>query len=156
MVVSFSFRNFDLSGNFCAGNYFYGIFPHPGLWKFGKIISSNFFRYNKSFLIFLSLQKMSPSKFEGIYAIKVRLYAVPNNQNGCSSMLITGDLSHRVVDELATLVDNIFSPLLSKQENHKDLPEVAVEDINSHVYSLRGTLYQVNHSSSFRGIRKYK
>lgn len=59
-------------------------------------------------------------------------------------MLILGDLSSRVVDQLATLVDNIFAPLLSKAENHKDLPDVAIQDICRHVHSLRGTLYQVN------------
>lgn len=58
-------------------------------------------------------------------------------------MLIVGDLSHRIVDQLATLVDNIFAPLLTKPENHKDLPEIAIQDICKHVHALRGTLYQV-------------
>lgn len=58
-------------------------------------------------------------------------------------MLIVGDLSHRIVDQLATLVDNIVAPLLTKSENHKDLPEVAIHDICKHVHALRGTLYQV-------------
>lgn len=61
----------------------------------------------------------------------------------CISMLILGDLSSRVVDQLATLVDNVFAPLLSKQQNHKDLPDIAIQDICRHVHSLRGTLYQV-------------
>lgn len=58
-------------------------------------------------------------------------------------MLIVGDLSHRIVDQLATLVDNVFAPLLTKPENHKDLPEIAIQDICKHVHALRGTLYQV-------------
>lgn len=58
-------------------------------------------------------------------------------------MLIVGDLSSRVVDQLATLVDNVFAPLLRKPDNHKDLPDVAVQDICRHVHALRGTLYQV-------------
>lgn len=69
---------------------------------------------------------------------------VPKDTEGCASMLIIGDLSNRVVDELATLVDNIFAPLLSKPENHRDLPEIAIQDISRHVHSIRGTLYQVN------------
>lgn len=69
---------------------------------------------------------------------------VPKDMEACSSMLIIGDLSNRVVDELATLVDNIFAPLLSKHENHKDLPDIAIQDIRRHVHSIRGTLYQVN------------
>lgn len=63
-------------------------------------------------------------------------------------MLLTGDLSHRVVDELATIVDNIFAPLLCKPDNHKELPAVAVQDISRHVHSLRGTLYQVRRIST--------
>lgn len=58
-------------------------------------------------------------------------------------MLIVGDLSHQIVDQLATLVDNVFAPLLTKPENHKDLPEIAIQDICKHVHALRGTLYQV-------------
>lgn len=69
---------------------------------------------------------------------------LPKEEEACSSMLILGDLSSWIVDQLATLVDNVFAPLLSKAENHKDLPDVAIQDICRHVHSLRGTLYQVN------------
>ncbi|KAK0086060.1 hypothetical protein PV325_003945 [Microctonus aethiopoides] len=80
---------------------------------------------------------------KGTYAVKVQMAPVPKDIEACSSMLIIGDLSNRVVDELATLVDNIFAPLLSKHENHKDLPDIAIQDIRRHVHSIRGTLYQV-------------
>ncbi|XP_014225178.1 dynein beta chain, ciliary [Trichogramma pretiosum] len=80
---------------------------------------------------------------KGVYAIKMRIAPIPKDKEACASMLLTGDLSHRVVDELATIVDNIFAPLLCKVENHRDLPTVAVQDISRHVHSLRGTLYQV-------------
>lgn len=83
-------------------------------------------------------------RLSGIYAVKVEKTPLPKDEEACSSMLILGDLSSRVVDQLATLVDNIFAPLLSKAENHKDLPDVAIQDICRHVHSLRGTLYQVN------------
>lgn len=79
----------------------------------------------------------------GTYAVKVRMTPVPKDVEGCASMLILGDLSNRVVDELATLVDNVYAPLLCKSENHKDLPEVAVQDISRQVHLIRGTLYQV-------------
>ena len=79
----------------------------------------------------------------GTYAVKVQVAPVPKEKEKCSEMLIMGDLSHRVVDQLATLVDNIFAPLLSKPENHKDLPEIAIQDICRHVHAIRGTLYQV-------------
>ncbi|KAL6263152.1 hypothetical protein P5V15_005953 [Pogonomyrmex californicus] len=80
---------------------------------------------------------------KGVYAIKIKQAPLLKDKEGCSAMLIMGDLSHRVVDQLATLVDNIFAPLLTKPENHKDLPEVAIHDICKHVHALRGTLYQV-------------
>lgn len=81
--------------------------------------------------------------YPGIYAVKVKQAPLAKEKEACSSMLILGDLSPRVVDQLATLVDNVFAPLLSKSENHKDLPIVAIQDICRHVHSLRGTLYQV-------------
>lgn len=76
--------------------------------------------------------------------MKVEHVPLPKEEEACSSMLILGDLSSWIVDQLATLVDNVFAPLLSKAENHKDLPDVAIQDICRHVHSLRGTLYQVN------------
>lgn len=79
----------------------------------------------------------------GIYAVKIKVAVVPKDQEECRSMLILGDLSHRIVDELATLIDNILAPLLTNPANHKNLPEVAVQDIRKHVHVLRGTLYQV-------------
>lgn len=79
----------------------------------------------------------------GVYAVKVKQAPLAKDKEGCSAMLIVGDLSYRIVDQLATLVDNIFAPLLTKPENHKDLPEVAIQDMCRHVHSLRGTLYQV-------------
>ncbi|KOC63714.1 Dynein beta chain, ciliary [Habropoda laboriosa] len=80
---------------------------------------------------------------KGIFAVKVRQTPLSKEKEACSSMLILGDLSSRIVDQLATLVDNVFAPLLSKSENHKDLPDVALQDISRHVHALRGTLYQV-------------
>ncbi|KYN05431.1 Dynein beta chain, ciliary [Cyphomyrmex costatus] len=80
---------------------------------------------------------------KGVYAVKVTQAPLPKDKEACSAMLIVGDLSHRIVDQLATLVDNVVAPLLTKPENHKDLPEVAIHDICKHVHALRGTLYQV-------------
>ncbi|KAJ8682462.1 hypothetical protein QAD02_018254 [Eretmocerus hayati] len=86
---------------------------------------------------------MPCARTKGIYAIKMKPSPIPKERDDCVAMLLTGELSHRVVDELATLVDNIFAPLLSKPENHPRLPQVALADIARHVHSLRGTLYQV-------------
>lgn len=88
--------------------------------------------------------KIVLDRYSGIYVVKIEQAPLSKEKEVCSSMLILGDLSSRVVDQLATLVDNLFAPLLSKAENHKDLPDVAIQDICRHVHSLRGTLYQVN------------
>lgn len=85
----------------------------------------------------------------------MKIAAVPRDKDACAAMLLTGDLSHRVVDELATIVDNIFAPLLCKPDNHKELPAVAVQDISRHVHSLRGTLYQVREISTLMYIYIY-
>ncbi|XP_012283270.1 dynein beta chain, ciliary [Orussus abietinus] len=86
---------------------------------------------------------MPCARTKGIYAIKVTQTSIPKDKEACRSILIMGDLSHRVVDQLTTLIDNIFAPLLSNRDNHGELPEVAIEDICKQVHSLRGTLYQV-------------
>ncbi|KAK2575931.1 hypothetical protein KPH14_007294 [Odynerus spinipes] len=82
-------------------------------------------------------------RMKGIYVVKTIKAPLPKEKNACSAVLIIGDLSHRVVDQLATLIDNVFAPLLSNPSNHKNLPDVAVQDISRHVHALRGTLYQV-------------
>ncbi|XP_035728185.1 dynein beta chain, ciliary-like [Vespa mandarinia] len=82
-------------------------------------------------------------RMKGLYIVKTIKAPLPKEEGAYSSILIIGDLSHRVVDQLATLIDNVFAPLLSNPKNHKDLPDVAIQDISRHVHSLRGTLYQV-------------
>lgn len=85
----------------------------------------------------------------GLYIVKTIKAPLPKEKGAYSSILIIGDLSHRVVDQLATLIDNVFAPLLSNPKNHKDLPDVAIQDISRHVHSLRGTLYQVSFQVAF-------
>ncbi|KAI4493969.1 hypothetical protein M0802_009345 [Mischocyttarus mexicanus] len=82
-------------------------------------------------------------RMKGLYIVKTTKAPLPKDKCDYSSLLIIGDLSHRVVDQLATLIDNVFAPLLSNSNNHRDLPDVAIQDISKHVHSLRGTLYQV-------------
>lgn len=57
-----------------------------------------------------------------------------------------------IFDELLiftyTILDEIFVPLLSFAENHKDWPECVAQDVQKHVHSLKSTVYQVRPKSS--------
>lgn len=57
--------------------------------------------------------------------------------------VIVGDLSPKLIDQLASLVDEILVPLLSNTQNHDQWPAVIAKDVHKHVHSLRSTVYQV-------------
>lgn len=58
--------------------------------------------------------------------------------------LIVGDLATRSIDQLSCLVDEVFVPLLSNEDNHKGWPEMVAQDVKKHVHNLKSTVYQVN------------
>lgn len=123
--------------------------PTCGFLQFSDSVSTNQRLVHCQFILVLFREhddQYDDDCIAGTYAVKVRMTPVPKDIEGCASMLILGDLSNRVVDELATLVDNVYAPLLCKSENHKDLPEIAVQDISRQVHLIRGTLYQVKHT----------
>ena len=80
-------------------------------------------------------------KSNGVYFIKKRACAVP--RENCDSYLIVGDLATRSIDQLSSLVDEVFVPLLSNPVNHKGWPEMVAQDVQKHVHSLKSTVYQV-------------
>ncbi|XP_059610636.1 dynein beta chain, ciliary isoform X2 [Phlebotomus argentipes] len=80
-------------------------------------------------------------KTKGVYFIKKYPQEVP--RENCQDMLIVGDLATRTIDQLSTLVDEIFVPLLSNPQNHKGWPEMVAQDVQKHVHSLKSTVYQV-------------
>lgn len=73
--------------------------------------------------------------------MKKALIAVSKSAPGES--IVAGDLSCKVIDQLASLVDEILVPVLSNPSNHNIWPTVIAKDIQKHVHSLKSTVYQV-------------
>lgn len=77
----------------------------------------------------------------GVYFIKKHQQAVP--KENCKTALIVGDLATRSIDQLSCLVDEVFVPLLSNEDNHDGWPEMVAQDVKKHVHNLKSTVYQV-------------
>lgn len=80
-------------------------------------------------------------KNKGVYFVKKVIAPVP--KDAPEEMLIIGDLAIKTIDHLASLVDEVFVPLLCNHDNHEKWPTVVAQDVNKHVHSLKSTLYQV-------------
>lgn len=80
-------------------------------------------------------------KTKGVYFIKKLALEVPLEK--CEEWLILGDLATRTIDQLSSLVDEVFVPLLSNPYNHKGWPEMVSQDVLKHVHSLKSTVCQV-------------
>ncbi|EFA11309.2 dynein beta chain, ciliary [Tribolium castaneum] len=80
-------------------------------------------------------------KSKGVYFIKKA--PVPVSKTTPSESVIAGDLSAKIIDQLASLVDEILVPLLSNSKNHEKWPPVIAKDVQKHVHSLKSTVYQV-------------
>lgn len=76
-----------------------------------------------------------------MYFIKKHQQPVP--KENCKTALIVGDLATRSIDQLSCLVDEVFVPLLSNEENHDGWPEMVAQDVKKHVHNLKSTVYQV-------------
>lgn len=84
---------------------------------------------------------LSQLKSKGVYFIKK--YPEPVPKEDCKGFLIVGDLATRSIDQLSCLVDEVFVPLLSNEDNHKGWPEMVAQDVKKHVHNLKSTVYQV-------------
>lgn len=80
-------------------------------------------------------------KSKGVYFIKKHPQEVPRED--CGDFLIIGDLATRSIDQLSGLVDEIYVPLLSNEDNHVGWPEMVAQDVQKHVHNLKSTVYQV-------------
>lgn len=77
----------------------------------------------------------------GVYFIKKKPEPVPREE--CCNFLVYGDLATKAIDQLACLVDDVFVPLLSNEENYDDWPEIVAQDVQKQVHNLKSTVYQV-------------
>ncbi|XP_063821324.1 dynein beta chain, ciliary-like [Ostrinia nubilalis] len=80
-------------------------------------------------------------KNKSCYFVKSMPDVVP--KEGCGEMLIYGDLAPKLIDELASLVDEIFVPLLSNPINHEGWPIVVSQDILKQIHNLKSTVNEV-------------
>ncbi|XP_031336595.1 dynein beta chain, ciliary isoform X1 [Photinus pyralis] len=80
-------------------------------------------------------------KTKGVYFIKK--VAMPVSKITPADTIIMGDLACKIVDQLASLVDEVLVPLLSNSTNHDRWPTVIAKDVQKHVHSLKSTVYQV-------------
>ncbi|XP_045488493.1 dynein beta chain, ciliary [Pieris rapae] len=80
-------------------------------------------------------------KNKAVYFVKKKPGAIP--KEGCSAMVIFGDLAPRLIDELAALVDEVFVPMLSNPSNHEGWPRVVSQDILKQIHNLKSTVYEV-------------
>lgn len=80
-------------------------------------------------------------KSKGVYFIKK--YPLPVPRDDCGSVMIVGDLATRSIDQLSSLVDEVFVPLLSNEDNHVGWPEMVAQDVKKHVHNLKSIVYQV-------------
>jgi dynein heavy chain, axonemal len=79
--------------------------------------------------------------FTGVYFVKKQLAPIPFEN--CADYLIYGDLATRTIDQLSTIVDEIFISMLSNPENHEGWPIMVARDVQKHIHSLKSTVYQV-------------
>lgn len=93
-------------------------------------------------LIPLTTFPLNQLKNKGVYFIKKYLDIVPKDDN-IKNFLIFGDLSTRSIDQLSSLVDEIFIPLLSNENNYKNWPDMVAHDVQKHIHSLKSTVHQV-------------
>lgn len=56
---------------------------------------------------------------------------------------LSGDLAPKLIDELASLVDEVYVPLLSNPINHEGWPLVMSKDILKQIHNLKNTVNEV-------------
>jgi dynein heavy chain, axonemal len=76
-----------------------------------------------------------------VYFVKKNCDPIPFED--CPESMIYGDLATRTIDQLSTIVDEVFVALLSNSENHIGWPEMVAIDVKKHIHSLKSTVYQV-------------
>ncbi|XP_071446269.1 dynein beta chain, ciliary-like [Hetaerina americana] len=80
-------------------------------------------------------------KHKGLYFVKRSEGPIP--KENIRGAIIFGDMAPNPIDELSTLVDEVFVPVLSNINNHIGWPAVVSEDVKKHVQFLSALVYQV-------------
>lgn len=64
-------------------------------------------------------------------------------EENIAEMLMIGDMSHKPIEELAVLMQDVFVPLLMNPLNQSGWPIVVSEDVTTRVQNFSSILYQV-------------
>lgn len=62
--------------------------------------------------------------------------------------VLIGDMSPRPLDDLSILIDEVFYPVLTNENNLKAWPESIKKDVESQLSELRNSLIEVRFFSS--------
>ncbi|XP_011494831.1 PREDICTED: dynein beta chain, ciliary-like [Ceratosolen solmsi marchali] len=63
--------------------------------------------------------------------------------DNCQEMLLIGEMMPNSFDELATIVQDVFIPILTNPENRHEWPAVIAEDVKRHIYELRNLICEI-------------
>lgn len=103
-----------------------------------RILSEN--RHKSSREIILNRSVHYEICVDNIYVYVYCIYVILKIEK----VLIAGEISHQLVNELIVLTEEILYPLLCNPKNHHNWPEVIKVDIKKHAYNFKNILYQVS------------
>ncbi|KAK7573934.1 hypothetical protein V9T40_011125 [Parthenolecanium corni] len=65
------------------------------------------------------------------------------NKDNLNSLIIFGDMATKPIEQLASIVDEVFVPLLSNSTNQHSWAKPVTSDLKQHIHGLKSTVYQV-------------
>jgi len=60
------------------------------------------------------------------------------------NVVLYGDVSYSPIEQLSAFVDEVLSPLLTNDSNHKSWPDVVAHDVVRHVHNIKSRVYVVS------------
>ena len=79
------------------------------------------------------------TKGKSVYFIKRNEGVLPKEK--LAQSLIFGDLSANPLEQLAAVVEDVISPILTNPKNYEDWPEVVSQDVLKHVHQLKSDVF---------------
>ncbi|XP_069984628.1 dynein beta chain, ciliary-like [Penaeus vannamei] len=82
---------------------------------------------------------------KGVYYLKTSDVPLIREEDSSNvrEHVIFGDISPQPLDQLSTLIEEVFIPLLENPGNREGWPDMVKEDVSRQLYSLRGTVYRM-------------
>ncbi|XP_058455827.1 dynein beta chain, ciliary-like isoform X2 [Malaya genurostris] len=84
-----------------------------------------------------------PTTGKGKRCFFVKVTETVLNVDDIREQIMYGDLSANPIDDLATIVDEIFYPIISNPRNQDGWPDVIKKDVDSHFQDLRNIITEV-------------